>query len=275
MQQNNSQHHDEWLTTATTIAHQAGEIIWRYYRQAETVIHTKGGDSRDLVTNADLEVDTTIRGALAAAFPDHAILSEEAYQPGDELDDDVPTWLVDPIDGTNNFTHRLPWFAISIALHHTGQSQLAVIYAPILEYTFTAVLGQGAFLNGKPLRVTPQTDIRQALVGCDWPRQPHLRELQLASLTTFAEDVLAIRSLGCASLNLAAVAAGWLDVYFNYSLWPWDTGAGSLLVQEAGGHITPLDGTPWRATSPTTLASNRHLHQAAAKIIAPHLPTHQ
>ena len=275
MQANKSQNHQTWLATATTIAQQAGQIILQHYRRAETVIHTKDDDSRNLVTNADLEADAAIRAALQVAFPDHAILSEEAYQPDDEIENNIPTWLVDPIDGTSNFAHRLPFFAVSIGLHYAGQSQIGVVYAPMMDLTFSAALGQGATLNGQPIRVTEQTNIRHAIFACDWPRQQNLRGVQLATLTEIAEYAHTIRSLGCASLNLAAIAAGWLDIYFNYSLMPWDTAAGVLLVQEAGGQISGLDGSPWRAPNRSVLSSNGHLHAEAVEIIRPYLPAHQ
>lgn len=257
----------QWLKIASETAKQAGQLIMGYYHQSEIGIQNKGGDSRDLVTTADLESERLIRNALRNAFPDHIILSEEAYQEGDEIDDTIPTWLVDPIDGTSNFAHRLPWFAVSIALYYAGQIQVGVIYAPVMKFMFTASHQQGAEFNGQSIRVTTQTNIRDAIFACDWPRGQALRHAQLRSLTEMAEYAHTIRSLGSAALNLAAVATGWLDIYFNYSLMPWDTAAGSLILQEAGGHITALDGSPWHITNRQILASNTHLHQEAQEMI--------
>lgn len=267
MQINKKTDSKQWLNVATETAQKAGELILHYYHQSEIGIQNKAGDARDLVTTADLEADLMIRAALCGAFPDHAILSEEAYQDGDQINDTIPTWLVDPVDGTSNFAHRLPFFAVSIALYHAGQIQVAVVYAPLMKFMFTAIHEQGATLNGKPIHVTTQTNIRQAIFACDWPRKQVLRDSQLRALTFVAQYAHTIRSLGCASLNLAAVAAGWLDIYFNYSLMPWDTAAGSLILQEAGGHITALDGSAWQITDRRILASNGYLHQEGQHII--------
>jgi len=267
MKRNKTTHSQQWLNVATETAQKAGGLILHYYHQSEIGMQNKAGDARDLVTTADLESDLMIRSALCDAFPDHVILSEEAYQDGDEIDDTIPTWLVDPVDGTSNFAHGLPWFAVSIALYYAGQIQVAVVYAPLMKFMFMAIHQQGAKLNGEPIHVTTQTDIRQAIFACDWPREQALRDSQLRALTSVAEYAHTIRSLGSASLNLAAVAAGWLDIYFNYSLMPWDTAAGSLILQEAGGHITALDGAAWQITDRRILASNRTLHQEAQSII--------
>lgn len=267
MNTNKKNHAGQWLKVATETARKAGILVLDYYQQSEIAIQNKGGDARDLVTTADLESDLMIRTALSDAFPDHVIFSEEAYKDGDEIDDTIPTWLVDPIDGTSNFAHGLPWFAISIGLYYAGQIQVAVVYAPLMKFMFSAIHEQGANLNDDPIHVTTQTNISQAIFACDWPRKQTLRHSQLRSLTTVAEYAHTIRSLGCASLNLAAVAAGWLDIYFNYSLMPWDTAAGSLILQEAGGQITTLGGKAWRITDRRILASNGLLHREAQALI--------
>lgn len=256
-----------WLSIAVESAQKAGELVLDYYHKNEIDIQNKGGDTRDLVTIADLKSDQLIRTALSEAFPDHAILSEEAYKDGDQIDGAVPTWLVDPIDGTSNFAHRLPWFAISIGLYYAGKVRIAVVYAPLMQFMFTAIHQQGATLNDKPIHVTTQTNISQAVFACDWPRKQSQRHLQLRSLASIVEYAHTVRSLGCASLNLAAVATGWLDIYFNYALMPWDTAAGALILEEAGGQITALNGDPWQITDHQILASNKLLHQKAQRLI--------
>ncbi len=264
---NNTTKSEQWLKVAIEAAQKAGELVLDYYQQSEIGIQNKGGDTRNLVTTADLESESLIRAALCDAFPNHVILSEEAYQEGEEINEAIPTWLVDPIDGTSNFAHRLPWFAISIGLYYEGKIRIAVVYAPRLKFMFTAIHGQGAKLDNKPIHVTRQTNISQAIFACDWPHKQSQRHSQLRSLALVAEYAHTIRSLGCASLNLAAVAAGWLDIYFNYSLMPWDTAAGSLILEEAGGQITALNGNPWRITDDRILASNGLLHQEALQLI--------
>jgi myo-inositol-1(or 4)-monophosphatase len=260
-----------WLATATSAVLEAGEMVAEYYR-AESIVNTKGGDTRNLVTDADVASEASITAALRAAFPDHAILGEETYRPGDLVDEQVPTWAIDPIDGTSNFAHRLPLFVISVGLHHAGEGQVGVVHAPMLGWTFTAARGQGAFLNGEPIRVSQRAELSRALTGCDWPRDPELRTLALAAFSAFATQGHTARSMGAAALGLGAVAAGWLDIYFNYHLAPWDTAAGVLLIQEAGGHVTAPDGSPWAINTEPILATNGPLHHAAQAVLAPHLP---
>ncbi|MBA3532921.1 MAG: inositol monophosphatase [Ardenticatenales bacterium] len=262
---------EQALVKAAEIAQEAGRLVMEYYH-AEAAVHIKGGDARDLVTDADLSADAAIAHALGTAFPDHTILSEEAYQPGDTLDDEAPTWVVDPVDGTTNFAHRLPLFSISLGLRHRGEGQVGVVHAPALGWMFAAAAQQGGTLNDRPLRASNRTEISEAVVACDWARQPERRRLVLAAHSTLAEQAHTMRSMGSAALGLAAVAAGWIDIYFNYSLAPWDVAAGELLVREAGGIVTTLDGRPWRASSRHILASNGKLHEQALALLHPHLP---
>ncbi|MDQ4076741.1 MAG: inositol monophosphatase [Chloroflexota bacterium] len=262
---------EQWLTTAKEIAQEAGELVMRYYR-AEVAVHIKGEDARNLVTDADLAAEESISEALRAAYPDHAILSEEAYHPGDVLDDTVPTWIVDPIDGTSNFAHRLPLFSISIGLRHQGVGKVGVIHAPAVGWTFAAAAEQGATLNGVPLEVSDRTALAEAIVACDWSRHPEGRRLGLAIFGALGEEAHTLRSMGSAALGFAAVAAGWTDIYFNYSLAPWDMAAGELLVREAGGRATALSGSPWRIEGGNVLVTNGQLHDAAQEVIAAHLP---
>lgn len=262
---------DDTLAVATRVAVEAGTLVLEYYR-AEVAVHVKGGDARNLVTDADLASEGLIVGALRAAFPTHAILSEEAYLPGDAIAGEVPTWAVDPIDGTSNFAHRLPLFCISIGLTHRGQAQVGVVHAPALGWTFAAARGQGATLNGTPIRTSERAALHEAIIACDWSRLPALRRRVLAAFSALGEEAHTMRSLGSAALGFATVAAGWVDGYFNFSLAPWDTVAGALLVQEAGGRVSALDGGPWHPETASVLVSNGHLHEEAQRRIAPFLP---
>lgn len=259
------------LDVALDAAYGAGETILDHYG-TDIDVALKGGDPRDLVTAADLAAEAAILAALQRAQPGYAFLSEEGVQPGDAVDDETPTWVVDPIDGTSNFAHGLPLFAVSIALHHAGQSQVGVVHAPALGWTFAAARGLGATLNQRPLHVSDRPTLHGALVGCDWSRHLPLRRRAIAAFGDFAPRVHTLRSMGSAALGFAAVAAGWLDLYFNYSLQPWDTAAGALLVQEAGGRVTSLAGDPWRVATPDVLVSNGALHEAGQAVLARHLP---
>lgn len=260
-----------WLSQTVEIAESAGALVMGYYR-AEAAIHLKEGDHRNLVTEADLAAEAHIVGALRTAFPEHAILSEEGFRPGDTVDDARLTWVVDPLDGTTNFAHRLPFFSVSIGLRHEGRGVVGVVHAPALGWTFAAHVGGGTTLNGQPLRVSERASLPGAVGACDWARQPERRRLALAAHSSLAEQLHTMRSIGSAALGFAAVAAGWLDLYFNYSLAPWDVAAGELLVREAGGRTTTVAGTPWLTSTPTVLVSNGPLHEAALALLAPHLP---
>ncbi len=260
-----------WLDTAVRVAQQAGERIMEYYR-AEVAVHIKDGDARNLVTDADLAADEMIGRALHAAFPEHAILSEEGYRPGDLLDESVPTWVVDPIDGTSNFAHRLPLFAVSIGLRQAGRWEVGVVHAPALGWTFAGAAGRGATLNGVPLLVSQRRSLESSIVACDWSRRPALRALSLGAFASLGERAHTMRSMGSAALGLAAVAAGWVDAYFNFSLSPWDVAAGELLVDEAGGRTTMLNGAPPAPIDGSRLATNSLLHETMVSAMAPFLP---
>lgn len=247
-----------WLNTAITLAHRAAAQIMPFYHGG-FVIESKGGDPRNLVTEADRSAEQTMVEILRDLHPDHAILGEEGTGTG--LDPDLPTWVIDPIDGTNNFAHRFPLFSISIGLYHQGKVRVGVVYAPVMGWLFTAVEGGGATLNGQPLHVSERSDLVMALASCEWSRSPALRKAAITTADHLLEHILAFRSMGSAALSLAAVAAGWLDIYYNYRLDAWDIAAGALLIQEAGGMITHLDGSPLDFSQKTVLATNGLLHQ--------------
>lgn len=253
-----------WLNTAITLAHRAAAQIMPFY-QGEFIIESKGGDPHNLVTEADRTAERTMVEILRDLHPDHAILGEEGTGTG--LDPERPTWVIDPIDGTNNFAHRLPLFSISIGVYHQGKVRVGVIYAPVMGWLFTGIEGGGATLNGQPLRVSQREDLVLALASCEWSRKVELRSAALATMSNLLEHILAFRSMGSAALSLAAVAAGWLDVYFNYRLDAWDIAAGALIIQEAGGLITHLDGSPLDFSQKTVLATNGLLHPIVMPMI--------
>ncbi len=256
-----------WLNTAITLAHRAAAQIMPFYH-GEFAIETKGGDPHNLVTEADRSAERVMVEYLRDHHPGHAILGEEGTGTG--LHPDLPTWVIDPIDGTNNFAHRFPLFSISIGVFHQGKVRVGVIYAPVMGWLFTASEGGGAALNGQPLKVSTRDTLVTALASCEWSRKPAFRKAALATTGNLLEHILAFRSMGSAALSLAAVAAGWLDVYFNYRLDAWDIAAGTLLIQEAGGVVTHLDGSPLDFSQKTVLATNGPLHPVVLpKIVLP------
>lgn len=251
----------------------AGE--WADYRAAAEEIARRAGallldglgrDHRvefkgpvDLVTEVDKRSEAAIVGALAARFPDHRVVAEEG---GGAADGASPyRWLIDPLDGTTNYAHAYPFFAVSIALELRGELQLGIVLAPALGELFLAERGAGAFLNGERL-ATSQTDtLIRSMLTTGFHYQ---RELILRNLPAFERLLLtsqAIRRDGSAALDLCYVAAGRFDGYWEIGLQPWDTAAGALMVREAGGTLTDGAGEPYRLGADAIVASNGRIHQ--------------
>lgn len=252
-----------WLQVAETAARAAGQIAVTY--RGRVAIQSKG--LRDLVTEADHVCQAAIKQILADAFPDHAFLAEEKDdQPGGQSD---YRWVIDPIDGTSNYSYGVPIFCTSIALTYQNQSIVGVVYDPLRNDLFAAVRGQGATLNGHPIQVSQRERLIEALVGLEWASRPDRRAETARRVVALAEQCMTLRSPGAAALSLCYVAAGMFDVYFNVHLSPWDMAAGVLMIQEAGGAVTLLDGSPWAADYGSILASNGRLHAAALAVWEP------
>jgi myo-inositol-1(or 4)-monophosphatase len=219
---------------------------------------------RDIVTDADLAAEETIIKTITSHFPDHSICSEEKpFHQGNS----PYTWYIDPLDGTTNYFHRLPFFCASVAVAERGELIFGVVYEPLGKRLFWAEKGKGAYLNGKPLRVSPTFSLEDSLIGMDLPRLQALRVSFGSMLPELIEKVGTIRAMGSAVLGLCFVAAGWLDAYFHFSLKPWDLAAGALIVEEAGGKVTKIDGKPWNVKAQALLASNGFLHEELLKIL--------
>ncbi len=244
-----------WLAVAEQAARAAGRIAVEYRGRATT--QSKG--LRDIVTEADVLCQAECKRIIAAAFPDHAFLAEEAdTTPGGPSD---LTWVIDPIDGTTNYAYGLPVFCTSIGLA-LGDTLLAgVVYDPLRDELYAAGRGQGATLNGTPLRVSDRAALIDAIVGIEWATAPPLRAESVRRVGVLANQCMTVRSPGAAALSLCYVAAGAFDIYFNVHLKPWDVAAGALLIEEAGGQITGLQGEPWTMHSGGILATNGRLHE--------------
>jgi myo-inositol-1(or 4)-monophosphatase len=250
------------LNTAIEAAHRAGRIIAEQYPIGRCDVRQKG--FRDLVTETDTAAEAVIIEIIKHTFPDHAILSEEAGV--------IPrageyTWVVDPLDGTTNFAHHHPVFAVSIAIAKGDIPIVAVIYDPMRDQTFVARQGAGATLNGQLIRTSPIKRLEDAMVAMDWGHTNAQREQMLGYLHPTLMGCGTVRSMGSAALALAYVAAGRLDAYFQAKLNPWDVAAGTLLIREAGGRCTTLTGTPHRMDLPDCLATNGHIHDALLEVI--------
>ncbi|HEV2968959.1 MAG TPA: inositol monophosphatase family protein [Pirellulales bacterium] len=234
----------------------------------------------DLVTEADIASQEVVRSILLTAFPDHDFLSEEdpvlpaiagqardSARPAGQLNGRY-RWIVDPLDGTTNYVHHVPEFAVSIALEQAGEVLVGCVFNPVAGECFTAVQGGGAFLNGRRLAVSQATELSHALVAASFPPkvEPGSRVLK-----DFAEVIVAcqsVRRTGSAALNLCYVAAGRFDAYWARETKIWDVAAGSLLIREAGGLITGLDGAPFHLDRPQFIsAATEHLHRQLRAIV--------
>lgn len=247
----------ELLQTMERIARAAGAIVRDGYGNVGRVEH-KG--AIDLVTEFDRRSEELILRELRAAFPGHAIHAEESGHSGATSDYE---WLIDPLDGTTNFAHGFPVFAVSLALTHSGQLRAGVVYDPLRDELFAAEAGGGATLNGQPLYVSAQRDLSRALLATGFPydvrTNPHNNFAEFMRLHLRAQ---AVRRAGAAALDCAWVAAGRLEGYWEFRVKPWDVGAGALIVREAGGRVTTVAGDDDFLGRDSIVASNGHLHSA-------------
>jgi len=235
-------------------------------------LNTKAS-SQDLVTEVDKGSETMIRNLVLTHFPDHTFLGEEGVEPGPEASkraleakkDADYLWIVDPIDGTTNFVHGFPYFAVSIALAHKGEIVLGVVYDPCKDELFIAEKGKGAYVHGKRMSVSGEETLAQSLLATGFPADPHYAfPLNMKGLQAVAPKVRNIRSSGAAALHLAYVAAGRLSGYWEIGLSAWDMAAGVLLIQESGGRVTDTDGNPYHLGVRNILATNGRIHDELA-----------
>ncbi|NDY42170.1 inositol monophosphatase [Dissulfurirhabdus thermomarina] len=257
---------DTILDAAREAARRAGRLLMEYYGRPLEVRH-KG--TIDLVTEADLASERVLLADLRERFPGHGILSEEdAGAAG--APPEGPTWIVDPLDGTTNFAHGYPWFAVSVAFMDGGRVQAGAVYHPVLDECLWAGRGRGAWLNDAPVRVSAAADLGEALLATGFPYDVQERPAPvLEALGAVLVRAQGIRRAGSAALDLAGVACGRLDGFWEIKLKPWDTAAGALLVEEAGGRVSTFDGGPWSPFTPEIAASNGRLHGAMLDLLGP------
>src|SRR5262249_37859608 len=223
----------------------------------------------DLVTEVDVAVERRFRALIAERFPDHPILAEELG--GAATPPPGPCWIFDPIDGTSNFAHGLPIFCSSLALEIDGVAEVAAVYDPTRKELFTAERGGGAFLNGRPLRVSATERLIDAMLLTGFPYDVHSRVEEIVGLfAAFIARARAVRRLGSAALDLCYVAAGRVDGFWETDLKAWDIAGGALVVAEAGGRVTNTDGTLFTSRSGHLLATNGCLHDAMLAVIREH-----
>lgn len=259
---------DQQLEIAQQAAAAAGEVIARYFHEGVTM---RLKNPCDLVSDADVNAEHAIVDVVRRTFPDHAVLAEEKHK--DSIDAEH-LWVIDPLDGTTNFAHRVPHFAVSIAYYHRGVAECGVIYNPMRGDWYTARRGQGAFHNGQPIHVSEHRHLNETLIGLGfyYDRGKLMEATLSAAHALFQEQIHCIRRQGAASLDLCAVAEGQFGAYFEFVLSPWDFAAGKLLVEEAGGVVTRATGDTLELKRSSVLASNGHLHEAMLEVIAQHDP---
>ena len=243
----------ELLDFTIGLARLAGGILREKYVQPRE-IHAKGW--RDFYTDADLAAQAAIVDRIRARDPQAAILAEENIQPPDGA---TTLWVIDPLDGTTNYSRHIPVFSTSIALVRDGQPVLGVIYDPLREDVFAAELDRGATLNGEPVHVSTASEIGAAIIGLDWGRGEAARSRELAWLQRTGLQSRTIRAIGSAALGMCYLAAGWIDVYYHCALMPWDGAAGKIIIEEAGGQLLNHQRQPWNYVEPDCIGCNPKL----------------
>jgi myo-inositol-1(or 4)-monophosphatase len=255
-----------YLATAVESVIRAGEAQMARFG-GNLRIDKKG--AIDLVTEMDLEIERAFRAMIAERFPTHAVLGEEFEESGDRAARTRFCWVLDPIDGTTNYAHGLPIFCASLALEIDGVAVVGAVYDPNRHELFTAEKDHGAWLNGAPLRVSSAAQLLDSLLVTGFHYDIHHDSSELIGLFgEFISRARAVRRLGSAALDLCYVAAGRFDAFWEHKLQPWDVAAGALIVQEAGGQVTTVDGGPFASRAGSVLASNGHIHAAMLETIA-------
>ena len=255
-----------YLATAVEIALRAGDIQ-RAGQESGFRVDKKG--SIDLVTEVDLACERMCRETIAERFPDHDILAEELGGPSSGGAASRFRWVFDPLDGTTNYAHGLPIYCSSLALEIDGRAEVAAIYDPTRRELFTAERGEGSYLNGRALRVSQTSTLIDSLLVTGFPYSVHEESGDLVALFGyFLGRARAVRRLGSAALDLCYVAAGRFEGFWEQHLQPWDVAAGALIVEEAGGEVTGMDGAPFDPAAAHLIASNGHVHGEVVDTIA-------
>jgi myo-inositol-1(or 4)-monophosphatase len=244
-------------------AREAGALLRSRVDSIEEIRH-KG--VVDLVTDVDLASEHLVCSTVLAAFPTHTILGEEGGTLGGN--DARYRWLVDPLDGTTNYTHGFPLFCVSIGFEVDGRLVFGAVYSPCQDELFVAERGRGATLNGRPIHVSDVAELRQAMVATGFPydRGALPRALRSFEVMSFASQ--AVRRVGSAALDLCYVACGRFDAYWEHQVKPWDLAAGAVIVLEAGGQVSGTDGSDFSVDGGQVLSSNRRLHPLLVEAIA-------
>jgi myo-inositol-1(or 4)-monophosphatase len=236
----------------------AGTVLAEMFHRPMN-IRVKG--ERDIVTEADIAAERSVMEAILAGCPEAWIISEETHSQR-HADPERPTWYIDPLDGTTNYARGFPGFSVSVAMAQGGLLRTAAVYDPLHKHLFWAERGGGAWLNDQRLTVSDRSTLAEAMLLLDWPRDQTIRQKSAAALQRLVPLTDSVRSTGSAALSLCYLAAGWADLYYQYTLCPWDVAAGTLIIEEAGGTVSGMDGRPYDVDQPDWLATNGLLHSA-------------
>ena len=263
------------METALAAAKAGEQPLSRHFANlAGAGIRTKTSDDeyQGIVTQADIESERLIVDEIRKSFPGHDFLAEEEYSESAEVEH---LWIIDPLDGTNNFAHGIPHFAVSVAYYRNGMAHCGVVLNPSTGDVFTAQRGRGARWNGIPVSVNQHQLLSDTMVavGFYYDRGNMMKSTLHAVEELFAENIHGIRRFGTAALDIVQVALGRFGGYFEFTLSPWDFAAARLFLEEAGGKITTCDGQPLPLEKTSVLASNTLLHPAMLNIVSKHLPS--
>ncbi|MFA5508650.1 MAG: inositol monophosphatase family protein [Vulcanimicrobiota bacterium] len=259
------------LEKAKEIALEAGALLRKGQQEGFTL--DRKSSSIDLVTEYDRLAEKLVVGGLTRAFPSHGIVAEEGSSSPCRHPDGL-RWFVDPLDGTNNFAHRIPHFSVSIALYQEDEPQVGVVYDPLREELFWAQKGEGAYLNDQPLSISDAPTVEHSILASGFPYDRHHDAVDnLAQMGVFLKKCQGFRRFGSCALDLSYVAAARYDGFWEFKLSPWDLAAGLLLVTEAGGRISRIDGSPvgYLTEKNHVVVSNGHIHQEMLDLLKPTL----
>ncbi len=255
----------ELLSLALDTAREAGALLLRSLGQVQEISYKKG--DKDLVTALDKQSEALIAQRIRAVYPHHKILAEEGATGGQ---DSAYTWIVDPLDGTTNYAHAFPAFAVSIAVQYNQDLVCGVVFAPALNELYAASRGGGATLNGRTISASTTDEVKRALVGSSFTYDPH-EVGQWSRANTFIRTMQALRNIGSAALELCYVADGRFDAYLQPGLSAWDMAGAAVIIQEAGGKVTNYQGKPLDVHKKQIVASNGRLHDQVIAMLNPTL----
>ena len=256
------------LNFAIQTARDAGRLLAERFGRSTLQITNKS--ELDLVTESDLASERLIIDRIRTYHPRHAILAEEsgASGPGDQEPKSEWRWIIDPLDGTTNYAHGYPCFCVSMGLEHNGKMEVGVVYDPMRDEMFSAERGQGASLNGRRMEVSATPNLGSALLCTGFPYDVRERSEFARHFANFIMNAQAVRRDGAAALDLAYVACGRFDGFWEEGLKPWDVAAGALMVEEAGGRVSNYAGEPFNTFTPPIMASNGLVHEQMMQVLA-------